>query len=113
MMYWLTENAVLICAHELGIVLNKPSQNFVRIKGRRVLVARDPENKTITGCPNTGPSIKPCTQTLKVTRGYSMLVRINGRSVCLSNVAGLTDGTPPGIVTYKVRNAGQKLVSGV
>ncbi|SEN41042.1 hypothetical protein [Nitrosomonas marina] len=110
-MRWLTENAVLVCAHELGIVSNIATQNFVRIKGRRVLVARDPENKTITGCPNTGPSIKPCTMTLKVTRGYSSLLRINGHRVCLSNVTGLTDGTPPGTVTYKVRSAGQMLVS--
>ncbi|MBX3628406.1 MAG: hypothetical protein KF908_00585 [Nitrosomonas sp.] len=112
-MYWLTENAVLVCTHESGLVSNEPSQNFVRIRGKRVLVARNPENRTITGCPNTGPSIKPCTKTLKVTRGYSALVRINGRNVCLSNVTGLTDGTPPGIVAYKVRSAGQKLVSEV
>lgn len=112
-MHWLTENAVLVCTHETGLVSNEPSQNFVRIKGRRILVARNPENKTITGCPNTGPAIKPCTKTLKVTRGYSALVRINGHSVCLSNITGLTDGTPPGIVAYKVRSAGQKLVSEV
>jgi hypothetical protein len=31
--------------------------------------------------------------------------------VCLDTVTGLTDGTPPGIVTYKVRHAGQALVS--
>jgi hypothetical protein len=30
--------------------------------------------------------------------------------VCLDAVTGLTDGTPPGIVKYKVRNAGQRLV---
>ncbi len=112
-MHWLTENAVLVCTHELGLVSNETSQNFVRIKGRRVLVARNPENRTIVGCPNTGPAIKPCTKTLKVTRGYSALVRINGHNVCLSNVTGLTDGTPPGIVAYKVRSAGQKLVSEV
>lgn len=111
MMHWLTDNAVLVCAHELGIISNNATQDFVRIKDRRVLVAPNPESKTITGCPNTGPAIKPCTKTLKVTRGYSTLLRINGHRVCLSNVTGLTDGTPPGTVTYKVRSAGQKLVS--
>lgn len=110
-MYWLTENAVLVCSHELGIITNTTSQNFVRINGKRVLVKNNPENRTIVGCPNTGPSIKPCMKTLKVKHGYSSFIRINGHRVCLSTVLGLTDGTPPGVITYKVRSSGQKLVS--
>jgi hypothetical protein len=38
-------------------------------------------------------------------------VRIDGCAVCLDTVTGLTDGTPPGIVTYKVRSPGQTLVT--
>ncbi len=110
-MYWLTENAVLVCSHEMGIVTNTTSQSFVRIEGRRVLVKNNPENRAIVGCPNIGPTIKPCIKTLKVKRGYSSFIRIDGHSVCLSTVLGLTDGTPPGTVTYKVRSPGQKLVS--
>jgi len=110
-MFWLTEDAVLVCSHEVGIVTNTTTQNFVTIKHRRVLVARNPENRNIVGCPNTGPSIKPCLKTLKVNRGYSSFICINGHKVCLSTVLGLTDGTPPGVVTYKVRSAGQKLVT--
>ncbi len=112
-MYWLTENAVLVCAHELGRVANTTSQSFVRINNNRVLIKPDPEDRPIAGCPNTGPSIKPCLKTLKVRQGYSSFIRINGHSVCLSSVLGLTDGTPPGTVTYKVRSNGQKLVSEV
>ena len=106
----LTENAVLVCAHELGVVAIRPSQNVVRIGGRRVLVERNPEQCAIAGCPNVGPSIKPCTSTLVVEAGYSNLLRIDGRRVCLDPVTGLTDGTPPGTVKYKVRSPGQRWV---
>ena len=109
-MFWLTEDAVLVCSHEIGVVTNTTTQNFVTISHRRVLIENNPENRPIAGCPNVGPSIKPCTKTLKVNRGYSSLIRINGHSVCLSTVLGLTDGTPPGVVTYKVRSSGQALV---
>lgn len=112
-MDWLTENAILTCSHVMGVVVNTTSQNFVRIKGNRVLVENNPENRTIAGCPNVGPSIKPCTSTLKAIEGYSSFIRINGRKICLSTVQGITDGTPPGTVTYKVKSIGQKLVSEV
>ena len=106
----LTEDAVLVCDHQLGIVQNQPSQNLVTINGRRVLVEIDPEGRTIGGCPNIGLTIKPCTTTLKVLQGYSDYMKIGGHRVCLDTVTGLTDGTPPGAVNYKVRTAGQTLV---
>lgn len=106
----LTEDAVLVCLHELGRVEDRPSQSLVRIDGRRVLVENDPETRSISGCPNVGATIKPCQQTLRVQAGYSALVRIDGHRLCLASVRGLTDGTPPGTVEYKVRRAGQKLV---
>lgn len=109
-MFWLTEDAVLVCSHETGVVTNATTQNFVKIKHKRVLIENNPENRTIVGCPNIGIGIKPCTTTLKVNQGYSNFVRINGYRICLSTVMGLTDGTPPGIVTYKVRSAGQDIV---
>ncbi|MER0204867.1 MAG: hypothetical protein DU480_13680 [Nitrosomonas sp.] len=109
-MLWLTEDAILVCSHETGIVINTTTQNFVRINRRRVLVENNPENRGIVGCPNIGVGIKPCTTTLKVKQGYSGFIRINGHRVCLSTVTGLTDGTPPGVVTYKVRNSGQNLI---
>jgi hypothetical protein len=107
----LTEDAVLVCTHELGIVGVVATQGLVTVAGRRVLVERDPEGKPIGGCPNVGPAIKPCTATLPVRAGYSGLLRVGGRRVCLDTVTGLTDGTPPGTVQYKVRSPGQALVS--
>jgi hypothetical protein len=112
-MHWLTEDAKVVCKHELGIVGIVPTQNLVTIAGRRVLVATDPEGRPIAGCPNYGPTIKPCAATLRVQVGYSNLLRISGRPVCLDTISGLTDGTPPGTVKYEVRNPGQQLVEEV
>jgi hypothetical protein len=111
MMRWLTEDAVLVCAHELGIVNIVATQDLVTVERRCVLVETDPESRPIKGCPNVGPTIKPCGQTLRVQSGYSDLIRIDGRRVCLDTVTGLTDGTPPGTVPYKVRSPGQTLVA--
>lgn len=107
----LTDQAVLVCLHELGRVQNQPSQRLVRIGGEPVLVDNDPESRSISGCPNIGPTIKPCQTTLKVTVGYSTFLKIDGHKVALDTVRGLTDGTPPGVVEYKVRRPGQGLVA--
>jgi len=107
----LTEDAVLVCAHELGKVNISASQSVVTINGRKVLVEIDPEAKSIAACPNVGLTIKPCTNTLMVETGYSGLMRVGGRRVCLDTVTGLTDGTPPGVVKYHVVRPGQDLVS--
>jgi hypothetical protein len=106
-MLWLTEDAVVVCKHELGIVQLVPTQDLVFVDGRRVLVDPNPEGRPIKGCPNIGATIKPCLVTLKVEHGYSEWLRIEGQKVCLDTVTGLTDGTPPGVVEYKVRTAGQ------
>jgi hypothetical protein len=107
----LTLRAVLHCDHQSGLVGLAARQHFVRIAGSPILVDNDPENRPIAGCPNVGPAIKPCTSTLAVQRGYSGLLRIEGHRVCLDTVTGLTDGTPPGTVNYKVRYAGQDFVA--
>jgi hypothetical protein len=106
----LTEDALVICDHVLGTVQIAPTQDLVTVKRRRVLVATDPEGRPIKGCPNIGAAIKPCALTLKVRIGYSDLVRIDGRAVCLDVLTGLTDGTPPGTVDYTVRDPGQGFV---
>ena len=114
----LTDQARLTCDHRTGIVclippppLTRPlAQQWVTIEGHPVLVEADPEGKLIVGCANAGPTIKPCSLTLKVTQGYSDLVSIEARRVCLVTVTGLTDGTPPGFVAYGVRDAGQDWV---
>lgn len=109
-MLLLTEDAVVVCKHEVGRVSIEASQGGVTIEGRKVLVEPDPEHRGISHCPLTVP-FKPCLNTLAVQRGYSELLRIGGRRICLDTVTGLTDGTPPGTVMYKVNRAGQEFVS--
>lgn len=102
--------AVLTCDHVSGLVNLAPTQEWVRVNGIPLLVRDNPERRSITGCPNYGATIKPCVTTLAVQQGYSGLVKIGGREVCLDTVTGLTDGTPPGIVKYTVRTPAQDLV---
>ena len=107
----LTEDAVLICNHVLGTVDVPPTQSLVTVEGRRVLVEVNPEGRPIQKCPNVGATIKPCQLTLPVQKGYSEWIRVDGRRVCLDTVTGLTDGTPPGTVHYRVLTPGQELVT--
>lgn len=109
-MHVLTEDALVVCTHELGIVDIIATQTLVTIGERNVLVEIDPQDRPIGGCPNVGPGIKACLKTLVVKEGYSDLLRIGGRRACLDTVTGFTDGTPPGAVKYKVNNPGQDLV---
>jgi hypothetical protein len=108
----LTEDAVLLCNHQLGKVDNVPSQSWVTVEGRRVLVRPDPEHRSIKGCPELPPVSKPCLTTLNVRTGYSAYVRVDGQEVCLDSLAGLTDGNPPGVANYAVARAGQGFVAG-
>ena len=78
---------------------------------QELIVNVDVEGRIIIGCPNMGGTMKPCNTTLPVKEGYSDLVRVEGRRVCLDTVTGLTDGTPPGTVDYVVRGPGQDFVS--
>ena len=107
----LSDEAKLVCKHELGRIKNKPSQDWVRINGHSILIENDPEGRDISGCPNIGVTIKPCQHTLKVDAGYSSLLRVDGKRICLDSVTGFTDGTPPGVVKYKVNDPGQELVT--
>lgn len=109
-MLFLTEDAGIYCKHGPGKVAIKASQQLVTVVGRRVLVETDPEGKRIDGCPSVFP-LTPCTLTLTVDKGYSDFIRIENRRVCLESVTGFTTGTPPGVVKYEVRRAGQNFVS--
>ncbi len=106
----MTEDAIVVCTHQLGSVERRPSQDLVRVDGRRILVDDDPVGRGIRLCPNYGVTVKPCNKTLAVTVGYSALLRVDGQRVCLDTVRGLTDGTPPSVVEYEVRDAGQVLL---
>lgn len=109
-MKWVTVTATVKCGHD-GRVKNVASQHWVRADGADVLVDNDPQAKTIVACPNFGPTMKPCTTTLRVHKGYSSFIRVGGRAVVLDNLDGLTDGTLPGTVHYDVRQPGQTFVS--
>jgi hypothetical protein len=111
MMLLLTEDALLVCKHELGTVQIRTTQDWFTIEGRRVLVENNPEGRPIKNCPNVGATIKPCQLTLRVRQGYSDFVRVDGKALCLDTVTGLTDGTPPGVVLYHVREPGQFFVA--
>ncbi|WP_020576030.1 hypothetical protein [Actinopolymorpha alba] len=108
-MRWVTAAAVITCGHD-GRVKNKPSQGWVTIGGVPVLVAADPEGRTITACPNAGPTMKPCATTLRVAKGYSTWLTIGTHRIVLDNLDGLTDGTVPGTIHYQVRQSGQAYV---
>ena len=106
----ITEDAGVFCKHGPGKAANRPSQALVTIEGRKVLVEPDPVGCPIAGCPSVVP-FKPCLTTLAVQKGYSDFIRVENRRLCLDTVTGFTDGTPPGVVMYVVRFAGQKFVS--
>ncbi len=109
MMRALTEAAGLFCKHG-GKVSIVATQQLVTVEGRRVLVEPDPVGRSISHCPSVVP-FKPCLTTLAVQKGYSQFIRVENRRLCLDTVTGFTDGTPPGIVMYVVRSAGQEFVS--
>lgn len=109
-MYWLTEDAKLVCEHEAGTVAIDATQDLVCVDGRRVLVETYPVGRKISRCPFTAPGQKPCMLTLAVAEGYSPRITIDGNRVCLDTVTGLTDGTPYGTFHYFVRRPGQSLV---
>lgn len=108
-MQWLTQDSALACDHG-GRVALAAGQHWLTIAAVPALVAGDPERRPVTGCPNTGPTIKPCTATLAPETGPSDLIRVDGRPAVLSHLRGKTDGTPPGLVTYTVQDARQPLV---
>ena len=111
-MKFLTDKSSLKCPH-MGVVRNKPSQNWVTIEHNPVLVDNDPELRDIDRCPFHGPpGTKACGKTLlKVTQGYSAFIRIDRHAVCLDNLLGFTDGVPPGF-KYSVIDPKQSFVAG-
>jgi len=49
-MQLLTEDALVVCTHELGIVKIIATQTLVTISRRKVLVEIDPQGRSIAGC---------------------------------------------------------------
>lgn len=111
MWYWVTIDADIRCEHKLGRVAPVAPEGLVFVEGRPVQTDGDPSGRPIGGCPNVGVGIKPCTRTEAVARGRSSFVFILGKPVVRADLAGLTDGTPQGLVRYKVEDPGQSLVT--
>lgn len=111
MWYWVSIDADVRCEHKLGRVDITASEDFVFVNGRRIVTNGEPAGRSIGGCPNLGPTVKPCTVTLAVRKGESSFVRIGGRPVVRADLRGFTDGTPQGAVSYRVESPGQTLVS--
>ena len=113
-MFFVTEDALIICKHPVGIVERVPSQGWFTVANRRVLVDPDPENRKINGCANgPPPTVKPCFTALKEDdTGYSTFIRVGGQRVCLDTITGFTDGNPPGLFKWVVTNPGQPFVEG-
>lgn len=96
-MKYLSHAARLQCAHG-GTVRPKPAVGrSLRINGQPILTVGDLEGATITGCPQSGPGIKPCLTVQKVMAGMGRGVTADGQMPLLQSVQALTDGVPPGI----------------
>lgn len=106
----ITQEATVVCQHELGVARQIASQEWVRVDDVALQIEPDPQGRPISGCPNVNVTIRPCLHTLAVRRGYSAMVRIGDKPVVLASLSGFTDGTPPGVVTYLVRDPGQRWV---
>lgn len=107
MVFLVTEQSLFVCSHA-GNAERKPSQDFVRIEGARILVDPDPLQRSISACPWRLPGQKPCTNTVSILSGLSPFVHIAGHPVGLSSLVGLTDSVPP--VTWQVSAPAQTLV---
>jgi hypothetical protein len=109
----ITETAVITCDHSInsvtGRLVNKASQHFVYINESLVQVDNDPGNRPVLACPNSSGVIPPCALTMKVEKGNSQLVYINGKPVCLDTTEGRT--VADDITKYRVRDAGQDFVT--
>lgn len=107
---WLTEDVDVRCTHQLGKAPQQASQRWVTIARRPILVSPDPVGRSIGGCPNIGVAIKPCNTTLPIQHGKSTFISIDKKLVVRADLTGFTDGTPPGLVRYKVVAPAQDLV---
>jgi hypothetical protein len=107
--------AVVRCAHHTGLVTLTARQTYVTVQGTPILIEGDPVGLSIVGCNNVNvfQGLLPCLKTLQIEEGYSSLLRIDGRAVCLQNLRGKTTGTPVGQQDHWVRNPGQSLVAEV
>jgi hypothetical protein len=106
----LTEKADLRCTHlHSGVITVPASQDWVTIAGVPIPVEPDPVGRPVDKCQV--PMNSNCKLTAGVTGGYSSLLRIGGKQVCLKSLVGPTIALPPG--TFEVLDPGQDFVEEV
>ncbi len=106
-MLLLTKNADLRCTHvHSGRITLPASQSWVTISGVPIPVEPDPVGLNVVAC--SLPPNAACRTTVAVLQGYSDLLRIGGKRICLDTVKGPTVAVPPG--TFEVVDAAQKFV---
>jgi CheY-like chemotaxis protein len=89
----LSRHSLLVCEHLGEVVLPE---------GDGPLTEKDLGGAAIVGCPNAGPGLKPCTAILPPDGGLADRHAPDGSRFVLKSVTGLTNGTPPGTVRYRV-----------
>jgi hypothetical protein len=108
----LTAKSILNCAHG-GTVDLDPSQSWVRIGGREVLVEPDTVNRPVKACPMATPTTPPCSKTVNADKGasFSELVKIDGHGMCLATATGMTDWSRMATTPYFVSSPAQDFVA--
>lgn len=122
-MHILTDEAKIVCGHKLprpGEAKIIATQDLVAIKKANlpkriatermpILVRQIPPIYMVENCPvENSQNTKKC-MTLTILSGYSRLVRVQGKPICLENLRGITDGMP--LAPIKVEDCGQDFVS--
>jgi hypothetical protein len=106
-MLLITEKADVRCTHaHSGRIQIPASQNWVTISGVPIPVEADPLLRDVVAC--TLPSNARCFKTAAVLQGYSDLLRIGGKRICLDTLKGPTVAVPPG--AFEVVDPAQKYV---
>jgi hypothetical protein len=94
----LTAASMVNCPHLPGKV-SPDSTSRLRVSAQPVLVAGPAgiTGKDVAGCTvQNSQSTKTCLHVLSVSAGEKSRLRVGKVSVLLADLAGLTDGVPPG-----------------
>lgn len=97
------------CIHGGHVELNK-SQTVLTVNGNPVLVDTL-EGSKIPDCPvkdAANPPTKTCRKIDTQIKGYSKVLKVNGKPVLLESSNGTTDGSPTNI--WKCKKANQSVL---
>jgi hypothetical protein len=89
----LTAASALVCPHQAPLTV-QASQRQLVVDGQPVLVRADLLAATVSGCPNTGPGLKPCTLVTNIAAGLAVTLRVGAEPVALETAYGATDAVP-------------------